>query len=100
MKERDGARQRMHRIRDSVIAPAMAARAGDGDVEAAAGQRLGSDVIGIRAVQNQKRLDAAAGAGLAAQIAHAAQVAFAFLADVGDEHQPAEQLFEAVERSE
>ena len=68
----------------------MAARTGDGDIEAAAGEGLGSDVIGVGPVQDQKGLDAAAGAGLTAQIAHPAQVAFAFFAHIGDEDQAVE----------
>ena len=46
----------------------------------------------LRAVQNHEGSDPRAGAGLAAQIAHAAQVALALLADVGDEHQVAEGI--------
>ena len=51
-------------------------------------------MIDIRAIQNQERLDARAGAGLPAQVAHAAQVALALLADVGDEDQVAELVGE------
>ena len=90
----DGARQRMHRIGDAVIAPAMPAGTADGDIEAAAGQGLRSDVIDIRTIQNQKRLDPASGGGLTAQITHAAEIALALLADVGDEDQIAEVIGE------
>ena len=90
----DGARQRMHRIGDAVVAPAMAARTADGDIEAPAGQGLRSDVVVIGAVQNHKGLNLPAGAGLTAQVAHAAKIALAFFAHVGDEDQAVEDFRE------
>ena len=80
----------MDGVGEAVIAPAMAARSADGDIEAAAGESLRGDVIDIGAIQNQERLDSAAGAGLPAQIAHAAQIALALLAHIGDEDEAAE----------
>ena len=83
----DGARESMHRIADSEIAPAMAARAGERDFEAAAAKRLGGDVIERGAIQNQKCRNLRDQRGLPADMAHAAQVAFAFFAHVGDQQQ-------------
>ena len=94
-KQRHRPAQRMHRISHAVIAPAMSAGTIDGDVETPAGQGLGGDVIGVGPVQNQKCLDAASGAGLTRQVAHATEVAFALLADIGDEYDAAEQFVES-----
>src|SRR5689334_25405532 len=91
-EETDGAREGVDGIGESVIAPAMAAGAGDADVEAAAGQGLRRDVVGVRSVEDQERLNAAAGTRLAAEVAHAAEIAFAFFADVGDEDQTVEEI--------
>src|SRR4030081_607134 len=93
----DGSRQSMNRVGYPIIAPTVAAGTTDGDVETSAGKRLGSDVVGVGPIQNQERLNAAAGGGLAAEIAHAAQVALAFLADVGDEHHAAADIREVGE---
>ena len=76
--------ERVDRIAGAVIAPAMPARAGDGHFKAAAGQGPAGDVIGVGAVQNQEGF----GPGtirVPAQVAHAAQVALALLAHVGDQ---------------
>ncbi len=74
----------MHGVADAVIAPAMAAGTGDAHVEAPAGQRLAGDVIGARSIQDEEGFKTRSGGG-AAQIAHSAQVAFAFLADIRNE---------------
>src|SRR5579862_729233 len=60
-KERDCARESVHRIGDPIVAPAVAARPGNSDIEPPAGQRLRGDVVGIGAVQDQERPDTAAG---------------------------------------
>ena len=96
----DGARQRMDRIGEAVIAPTMPAGAANGDVETAAGESLRRNVIDIRAIQNQERLNPASGARLPAQIAHAAQVALAFLTHIGDENQIPEVIGECRETIE
>ena len=57
-KERDGAAQRVDRIPDTEIAPAMAAWPGKGNFEAPAPERLPRDVVGRRSVQHQKCGDA------------------------------------------
>jgi hypothetical protein len=75
------------RIADPVIAPTVPARAGDVDIEPAAGQRLARDVIGGRTIQHQQRGKPAAQRRLAAQITHAAQVSLALFANIGDEYQ-------------
>src|SRR5690349_4405568 len=90
----NGPRQGVHRVGDAIIAPTVAAGAIDGDIETAAGERLGSDVVGVGAVQNQERLNATAGGGLTAEIAHAAQVALSLFAHVGDEHDAAADIRE------
>src|ERR1700693_4341600 len=82
----NGARQRMDRVGEAVIAPTVAAGAANSDIEAPAGESLRGDVIDIRTIQNQKRLNPDSGVRLAAQITHAAQVALAFLAHIGYEN--------------
>ena len=76
--------ERVDRIAGAIVAPAMPAGAGDGHFKAAAGQGPAGDVIGVGAVQNQERFRPGS-IRLPAQVAHAAQVALAFLSHVGDQ---------------
>ena len=64
----------------------MAAGARDGDIEAPAGQRCAGDVVDIRAVQYQKGARSALSVRLPAQVAHAAEISLALLADIGDQY--------------
>jgi len=65
----------------------LAAGPGEQDLEAAAGQGLVGDALERRAVQHQPGADAGRERRLAHQVPHAAEVAFALLAHVGDQHQ-------------
>jgi len=86
-KERDRPAERVHRIGRTGIGPTVAARTGDGELEAAAGDGATGDAFDRRPVQDEECSDAAAEAGGAAQVAHSGEIAFGFLADVGDEQQ-------------
>ena len=68
----------------------MAARAGDEDFEAARGERFGGDVIGAGAVEDDGGFELCA--IRIDERAHAAKIAFAFFADVGDEENRAARL--------
>ena len=94
-KERHGAAQRVHRIADAVIAPAMAARSGEGDFEAPAAEPAGGDVVGVGAVDDQERADLPGERRLLAEVPHAEQIALALLADVGHQQQAERQLGQA-----
>ena len=59
----------------------MSAGAGEQDFKAAASQGLSCNVIDRGAVQDEKGFDLRKLLWLAAKVAHAAQVAFAFFAD-------------------
>src|ERR1700676_5015727 len=48
----DRPRQSMHGVGNPIVAPTVSAGAADGDIETAAGERLRSDVVGVRPVQN------------------------------------------------
>ena len=85
-EQRHRAAQRVQRIADAVIAPAMAARTGERDLEAAAPQRAAGDVIGVGAVEHQEGLDLA-GQRLLREVPHPQQIALAFFADVGHQQQ-------------
>ncbi len=56
-EQRDGAAERVHRIADAEIAPAMAAGSGEGDLEATAAQRAGGDVVGVGAIHDQEAVN-------------------------------------------
>ena len=60
------------RIADAEIAPAMAAGTGEGDLEAAAAERAGGDVVGVGAVDDQEARDLLGQRRLVAQVPHAA----------------------------
>src|SRR5229473_11644 len=62
----DGARQGVYGVGDAVIAPTMPARTANSYVKTAAGKRLGSDVVGVGSVKNQKDLNPAASVRLPA----------------------------------
>ena len=83
----DGAAEGVERVADAVIAPAMAAGAGEGDFEAAAAEPAGGDVVGIGAIHHQERFDLAGQRRLLAEVAHAEQVALALLADIGHQQE-------------
>ena len=62
----------------------MAAGAGDSDLKAAAAEGLRNGGVGASAVENDVGHDAAGKRSLIVEVTHAAQVAFAFFADVGE----------------
>ena len=64
-EQRHGPAERVNRVADAVIAPAMAAGPGEGDFEAAAAQRPGGDVIGVGAVHHQEGAESAGRAAIA-----------------------------------
>ena len=84
-KERDGAAQRVDRIPDPEIAPAMAAWPGKGNFEAPAPERLPRDVVGRRSVQHQKCGDALQQFRLPADMTDSTEVSLALLPDVRDQ---------------
>src|ERR1019366_2266729 len=84
---RDGAAQGVDRITNAEIAPAVAARAGEKQLKAAAAKSLRGDVIDCGAIQHEESGDALHQVGLPAKVANATQVPFAFLAYVGYEQQ-------------
>jgi len=85
------------RVGSAVIAPGMAAGAGDDDLKAAAAERLGDDVVRACAIEGDEVRDGRRGGGIrdgggrgevvTVKVAHAAEVAFSFLAGIGDEKQ-------------
>src|SRR5262249_5128931 len=79
------AAQGVYRIAGAVIAPTMTARSGEVHFKTAAGERLAGDMGDIGAVENQKRPEARRSRS-AANVAHAAEIAFTLLADVGHQH--------------
>ena len=83
----NGMAEGVDRIGVPGIAPTVAAGAGEQDLEAAAGQRPVGDALERRAVEHEPGADARRERRLAGQVPHAAEVAFALLADVGDQHQ-------------
>src|SRR5207253_255791 len=93
---RYSAGKRMDRITDSEIAPAMATRASEGDFETAAAESLGGDVIERCAVEYEEGCDLRNKGGLAADMADASQVAFAFFAYIRDEKDAAPDIFGSV----
>ena len=98
-KQRHRAAEGVHRIAHAEIAPAMSAGSGEGDLEAAAAQRAGGDVVGVGAVHHQKGSDLARQRRLLAEMPHAQQVAFALFADIGDQQQAAWQFRQVGRRS-
>ena len=67
------------------VGKAVAAGAGDGDLEAAAAEGLGDGRVRARAVEDDVGGDAAGERALVVEVAHAAQIAFAFFAHVAQE---------------
>ena len=84
------ANQRVDRIGHAEIGPAVAAGTGDDDFEAARSQRFGGDVVDAGAVENDDGFQAVT-IGIDER-AHAAEIAFAFFADVGDKQNGALRL--------
>ena len=72
-------------VGDAVIVPAMATGALDGDFVSAAGECFVGDVTGGGAVEDEEGADFGSEGGLGTEVAHAAEVAVAFFADIGDE---------------
>ena len=70
----------------------MAAGAGYGDAEAATAQCARDSALGTSAIQNDVRRDAASQRAVLVEMAHAAQIAFAFFADVAQKDQRGGQL--------
>jgi len=88
--ETDGAaHERADGIRHAEVGPAVTARASDEDFEAARGQCFSGDVIGTGTVENDGGFEF--GAIGVYESAHAAEIAFSFLADVGDEEDGAKR---------
>ncbi len=92
----DGKRGGDDGIGRAVVAPGMAAGACDGDLKTAAAKSLRDDVVVAGAIESDEAWPARARgicggiAGremLAVEVADAAQIAFAFFADIGDEEQ-------------
>jgi hypothetical protein len=79
--------QRDNWVRRARVGEAVPAGTGDGDPIAAAAQRLRYSRLRARAVQHNVRGDAAGERGLLIKEAHAAQVAFAFLAYIAEKDQ-------------
>ncbi len=67
------------------VGPGVAAGAGDGGAEAAAAEGAGDDGVGAAAFECEGGGDAAAIGAVFEEVAHAAEIAFAFLAYVGGE---------------
>src|ERR1700682_2990560 len=72
------AHQRVNRIGNAEIRPAMAARAGNDNFHAARSQRFGGNVISTRTIEDNHGFES--GAVCIYECAHATQVAFAFFA--------------------
>ncbi len=72
------------------VRPTVAAGAGDDGLYAARGERFGGDVVGAGAVENDHGFEF--GFIGVDQSAHAAEIAFAFFADVGDEENAAARV--------
>lgn len=81
----DHSREGVDGVADAVVDPAVAAGALKGDFVAAAGECFGGDVFGGGAVEDEERPDAGGERRGGAEVEHAAEVAVAFFADVGDE---------------
>ncbi len=88
----DGAADEEDGVGRAGIGPGVASGAGDGDAEAPAAEGAGDDGGGSGAFEGQQRSNAAAIGALREEMAHAAEIAFAFLADVGDEEQGVRRL--------
>ena len=72
-------------VRSARIGKTVAARAVDGDLKAAAAEGLGNGGVRAGAVENDVGGDAASERALIVEVTHAAQIAFAFFADVGQD---------------
>ncbi len=82
--------ERVDGIGHAEVGPTVAAGAGDEDFEAAGGEGFGGDVIGAGAVEDDGGFQVRA-IGFD-EGAHAAEIAFAFFADVSDEEDRATRL--------
>ncbi len=67
------------------VSKAVAAGAGDGDLKAAAAEGLGDGGVGACAVEDDVGGDAAGERSLIVKVTHAAQIAFALFAHVGED---------------
>ncbi len=83
MKRIDPTHERVDGIGHAEVGPAVATGAGDENFETSRGERFRGDVIGAGAVENDCGFEF--GAVGVDESAHAAEVAFAFFADIGDE---------------
>src|SRR5579883_3477948 len=75
----------MYRVSNAEVAPAMAPRTRTDDFETAASKRLHGYVIGGSAIKDEKRFNFFHGSTRAAEVPHAGEVAFAFLAHIRDQ---------------
>jgi len=77
--------QRGDRVRRARVGKAVAAGSSDGDPKAAAAQGLRHGRVGARSIEHNVRRDPAGQRPLVVEVAHPAQVAFAFLAHIAQE---------------
>src|SRR6185437_8700151 len=75
------------RIRHAEIAPRVPTGSGNADLETAAAERLRDDGVATGAINHDAGRNGILPFGCRKNVAHAAQIAFAFLADVSDEQQ-------------
>src|ERR1044071_687114 len=73
-------------IGNAEVAPGVAAGATEGDLKAAAAQRLVDVCVSTRAIDDQQGSDDVTPWRSGKQVTHAAQVAFAFFTHVADEN--------------
>jgi hypothetical protein len=72
-------------VSGSIIAPAVAAGAGESDFKATTAEGVRGDAVERGTVQDEEGPDAGKKCRLGAEVTHPAQIAFTLFADIGDE---------------